>query len=93
MKKLVIATFLTLSMIGCTNWNRMTPAPLDNGAMTAEVKKNLLSDNLTGIDVDTTDGVVTLQGHLPTIKDRRAAVSDANKVKGVVRVVDHITVP
>ena len=44
----------------------MTPAPLDNGAMTAEVKKNLLSDNLTGIDVDTTDGVVTL-------RDRRGA--------------------
>lgn len=93
MKKLLFATFLTLSIVGCANWNRMTPAPLDNGAITAEVKKNLLSDTLTGIDVDTTDGVVTLQGHLPTAKDRRAAVSDAAKVKGVRRVVDHIAVP
>jgi osmotically-inducible protein OsmY len=93
MKKLLLAIVATACLAGCSNWNRVTPAGLDNGAMTAEVKKNLLSDKLTGIDVDTTDGVVTLSGHLPTKADRRNAVSDARRVPGVRRVVDNIQVP
>jgi len=93
MKKTLFAILLVLPLAACSNWNRMTPAPMDNGATTAEVKKNLLSDGLTGIDVDTTDGVVTLTGHLATREDRRKAVHDADKVNGVHRVVDHISVP
>ena len=52
-----------------------------------------LSDSLTGIDVDTRDGVVTLSGHLPTRAARRTAVQDASKVTGVRRVIDNIVVP
>ncbi|MBV8544776.1 MAG: BON domain-containing protein [Acidobacteria bacterium] len=93
MKNLILTLAMTAALVGCSNWNRATPAPLDNAATTAEVKKNLLSDSLTGIDVDTRDGVVTLSGHLPTRDARRTAVHDASKVKGVHRVVDNIAVP
>jgi osmotically-inducible protein OsmY len=93
MKRLILTLAMTAALIGCSNWNRATPAPLDNVATTAEVKKNLLSDSLTGIDVDTKDGVVTLSGHLPTRTARRTAVHDASKVTGVRRVVDNIAVP
>lgn len=93
MKKLILTLAMTAALVGCSNWNRATPAPLDNVATTAEVKKNMLSDGLTGIDVDTTDGVVTLSGHLPTRAARRNAVHDASKVPGVRRVVDKIDVP
>jgi osmotically-inducible protein OsmY len=93
MKKLLMAIVMTTSLAGCSHWNRMTPQPLDNAATTAEVKKNLLGDHLTGIDVDTADGVVTLTGHLATRDDRRTAVHDARKVSGVRRVVDNIQVP
>jgi osmotically-inducible protein OsmY len=93
MKKLILTIAMTAALSGCSNWNRVTPAPLDNVATTAEIKKNLLSDSLTGIDVDTTDGVVTLSGHLPTHAARRNAVHDASKVTGVRKVVDNITVP
>lgn len=93
MKNVLLIIAMSVSLAACSNWNRVTPAPLDNAATTAEVKKNLLADKLTGIDVDTTDGVVTLSGHLPTGNDRRQAVSDAAKVSGVRRVVDHIAVP
>src|SRR5205807_1353668 len=58
MKKLVLTIAMTAALVGCSNWNRVTPAPLDNVATTAEVKKDLLSDSLTGIDVDSKDGVV-----------------------------------
>jgi len=93
MKKLMLTLAMTAALAGCSNWNRATPAPLDNAATTAEVKKNLLSDSLTGIDVDTSDGVVTLSGHLATRAARRNAVHDAAKVSGVHRVVDNIAVP
>jgi osmotically-inducible protein OsmY len=93
MRQFILAIIVTAGLTGCSNWNRATPAPLDNMATTAEVKKNLLSDSLTGIDVDTSDGVVTLSGHLPTRAARRNALHDASKVAGVRRVVDKIVVP
>ena len=93
MKKLILTLAMTAVLAGCSNWNRATPAPLDNVATTAEVKKNLLSDSLTGIDVDSSNGVVTLSGHLATREARRNAVHDASKVPGVRRVVDKIDVP
>lgn len=93
MKKLVLAIVATAALVGCSNWNRATPAPLDNAATVAEVKKNLVADGLTGIDVDSNGGVVTLTGHLATRDARRTAVHDASKVPGVRKVVDNINVP
>jgi osmotically-inducible protein OsmY len=93
MKKVLLAVLVCLPLVGCSNWNRATPASMDNVATTAEIKKNMIADGLTGIDVDTSGGVVTLTGHLATSADRRKAVQDARKVTGVNRVVDHIQVP
>jgi osmotically-inducible protein OsmY len=93
MKKLIMVIATSALLAACSNWNRVTPAPLDNVATTAEVKKNLLGDNVTGIDVDSNNGVVTLTGHLATREARSAAVHDASKVPGVRKVIDHIEVP
>jgi osmotically-inducible protein OsmY len=96
MKKLLISTIMSVALIaalGCSNWNRMTPKSLDNSTTATEIKKNLLVDHLTGVDVDVTDGVVTLAGHLPTKADRQKAYDDAAKVTGVKSVVNHIDVP
>ena len=97
MKKTLVSITVTLLLVGalgCANWNKYTPGPLDNTAIQAEVKKNLLGDGLTGIDVDV-DGnrVVTLAGHLSTLDQRSTAVHDAEKVNGVRRVIDRIAVP
>lgn len=96
MKKLLVSIIMSATLVaalGCSNWNRMTPKSLDNSTTASEVKKNLLADHLTGIDVDVTDGVVTLSGHLPTKADREKAYDDASKVPGVKKVVNHIDVP
>ena len=71
----------------------MTPKSLDNSTTATEIKKNLVADHLTGVDVDVTDGVATLSGHLPTAEDRRKAYDDASKVTGIKKVVNHIDVP
>ncbi len=96
MKKLLTSILVSATLvaaIGCSNWNRMTPKSLDNSSTASEIKKNLLADHLTGVDVDVTDGVVTLAGHLPTAADRQLAHDDAAKVTGVNKVVNHIAVP
>jgi osmotically-inducible protein OsmY len=95
MKKLLAFTIMSVALstvLGCSNWNRMTPKSLDNTTTASEIKKNLLADHLS-VDVDVTDGVVTLTGHLPNAEDRRKAYDDAAKVTGVKKVVNHIDVP
>jgi osmotically-inducible protein OsmY len=71
----------------------MTPKPLDNTAIETEVRKNLAGDGITGIQIEVDNGVVeTLKGNLKTSSDRKKAYDDADRVKGVKRVVNRITV-
>jgi len=71
----------------------MTPAPLDNTTMEAEIRKNLTADSITGLGVEIHEGVVTLSGHLANASDRQKAIDDARKVPGVKSVVNRIDVP
>ena len=96
MKKSVLALLMSMALVasmGCSNWNRVTPAPLDNRTMQAEVYKNLKADGISGVDVDVHEGVVTLSGHQSNSSDRQKAIDDARKVPGVKSVVNRIDVP
>lgn len=96
MKKLLVPAMMSMALIttlACSNWNRMTPKSLDNTTTATEIKKNLVADHLSGVDVDVNQGVVTLTGHLPTAEDRQKARADAEKVTGVKQVINHIDVP
>lgn len=88
---LVLSTALVAS-IGCSNWSRNTPGPLDNTTMETEIRKNLLEDHITGLQIEIHDGMVTLNGH-GSASDRQKAYDDAAKVKGVKSVTNNITVP
>ena len=93
MKKSVLALLMSAGLaisMGCSNWNRMTPAPMDNRMMQAEIVKNLAADHINNVDVDVHEGVVTLSGKA-TSSDRSKAVQDARKVPGVKSVVDNIS--
>jgi osmotically-inducible protein OsmY len=89
----LLMSALLVSSIGCSNWNRVTPAPMDNTAIEAEVRKNFTADGITGLGVEVHDGVVTLTGHLANTSDRQKAIDDARKVPGVRSVVNRIDVP
>jgi osmotically-inducible protein OsmY len=59
------------------------------------VKAKLLGDGRTPglkLDVDTDDGVVTLEGDVATAAQRATAIRLARETKGVTRVVDKLTV-
>lgn len=97
MRKTALSVALALVFMvafGCSNWNKMTPGPLDNKAIQSEVQKNLAADGLTGIvHVDSVhDGVVTLTGTVHNASDRQKAYDDAAKVNGVKTVVNNINV-
>ena len=89
---LVAALVLAVSF-GCSNWNKMTPGPMDNRAIQAEIEKNFTADGLAGkAHSEVTDGVVTLTGVVKDDSDRRKAYDDAIKVNGVKRVINNITI-
>lgn len=93
MKKVFASLVLSaalVSAIGCSNWNRNTPGPLDNTTIEEEIRKNLLGDHITGLQIEVHDGMVTLNGH-GSASDRQKAYDDAAKVKGVKSVTNNIT--
>lgn len=68
---------------------------VEDPAITAAVKSKLLADKTVSglkIDVDTKDGVVTLNGSADTRAEAQRAVKLARATKGVKRVVNNLTV-
>ena len=68
---------------------------LGDAAITTAVKSKLLADtDVSGmkIDVDTADGVVTLQGTVPSAVEKRRAVQLAKETTGVKSVKDQLKV-
>ena len=68
---------------------------VEDAAITASVKSKLLADkDVSGlkIDVDTSNGVVTLNGTVDKKAEAQHAVTIAKQTKGVKRVVNHLTV-
>jgi len=68
---------------------------VEDPAITAAVKTKLLADKTVAglkIDVDTKDGVVTLNGTADTRAEAQRAVKLARGTSGVKRVVNNLTV-
>jgi len=68
---------------------------VEDPAITAAVKSKLLADTTVSglkIDVDTKDGVVTLNGNAATRAEAQRAVKLARGTSGVKRVVNNLTV-
>jgi len=69
-------------------------ALLSDSAMTAAIKTKLLADPFVGglkIDVDTTDGVVTLKGDVKTQAEKDRALAITREMAQVRRVEDRLT--
>src|SRR5690242_16936275 len=67
---------------------------IDDAAITTAVKTKLLADSKVGglkIDVDTSNGVVTLTGPVTSTAERTQALKLARGTKGVKRVVSKLT--
>lgn len=68
---------------------------IDDKALTAEVKAALAEDPVAdalAIDVEVDHGVVSLGGYVDTDAQREAALEAAERVAGVVKVIDNLDV-
>jgi osmotically-inducible protein OsmY len=68
----------------------------DDAAITAYVKEALRDDpaiDSLNIEVDVSDGIVTLNGTVPTLAARNYADKEVKKIAGVRGVINEITIP
>jgi hyperosmotically inducible protein len=68
---------------------------IDDATITASVKSNLVADkvsNLTRVDVDTSNGVVSLNGVVESTEQKNRAQQLASRVDGVRNVVNNLQV-
>ena len=68
---------------------------VDDAVITTKVKAKLSTDqakNLVNVDVDTKNGVVHLQGMVPTVEDKADAGRLARDTEGVVNVINDLKV-
>jgi hyperosmotically inducible periplasmic protein len=81
-----------LILMGCTamTGRQSVGEAVDDTAITAKVKSNLLADSVVNgsvIDIDTTDGAVSLNGIVRSEQERQRAIQLVQSTQGV-RVVD-----
>jgi hyperosmotically inducible protein len=92
----VVCCLLVLSLaLGACSSTKTTGAQVDDAAITAKVKAKLAADgdiNPFNIDVDTNEGVVTLQGRVSKEEARSKAEQHARDTEGVRRVINLVKV-
>ena len=89
-----LALVLALSLGACSS-TKTTGTQVDDAAITAKVKAKLAADgdiNPFNIDVDSNEGVVTLQGRVAKEEARTKAEQLARDTDGVTRVINLIKV-
>jgi osmotically-inducible protein OsmY len=93
---LVIAIVATVSIAPLVvAQDRTIGEKVDDATLTASVKTKLVSErakNMVAVNVDTKNGVVHLQGTVPTVEDRFQAERLARATKGVVDVKNDLKV-
>lgn len=91
-----IALALLLSATGCTSMTGKTTGQyIDDSTITTSVKAKLVEDkvaNLTRIDVDTTNRVVSLNGVVESPEQKTRAEQLAMQVGGVRRVDNNLQI-
>jgi hyperosmotically inducible periplasmic protein len=91
---LVLALVAVASLAACSS-TTTSGTQVDDAAITAAVKAKLATDgdiNPFNIDVDTNEGVVTLQGRVEKAEARTEAERLARTTDGVRRVINLIKV-
>ncbi len=91
----VLAAFVAAMFAGCaaTRTKESTGGYVDDSAITAKVKADLVRDPVTKareISVETFKGVVQLSGFVSTDKEKDRAEEIARSVKGVVDVKNNL---
>jgi hyperosmotically inducible protein len=90
----LVLVAVVVGLSGCSS-TRSAGTQVDDAAITAKVKAKLAADgdiNPFNIDVDTNEGVVTLQGRVAKEEARTKAEELARDTEGVKRVINLVKV-
>jgi hyperosmotically inducible protein len=92
---LTVAVSLTLAFLvaGCTT--QTAGRQIDDTTIHAAVKAKLTGDrfsNIVNIDINVTNGIVTLAGEVPNAQVKAAATTETRTVSGVVKVINNLQV-
>jgi len=95
-KRWAAAGMMVLLLTGCQALTGKTAGQnVDDATITASVKSTLVADkaaNLTRVDVDTNNGVVSLNGVVESTQQKSRAEQLARRVDGVKSVVNNLQV-
>ncbi|HEX4441180.1 MAG TPA: BON domain-containing protein [Thermoanaerobaculia bacterium] len=90
-----IATCLLIFTLGACTTTQSAGRQVDDASIQASVKTKLTADrfsNITNIDTNVTNGVVTLAGEVPNDRVKADAEAEARSVNGVVKVINNLQV-
>ena len=94
--RLLAAVALAGLFLGAACTTTQSPGTqVDDASIHAAVKAKLTADrfsNIVNVDINVTNGVVTLAGEVPNARVKADAEAEAHSVKGVVRVVNNLQV-
>jgi osmotically-inducible protein OsmY len=81
--------------IGACTTTQSPGRQVDDNAIHAAIKAKLTADrfsNIVNVDINVTNGVVTLAGEVPNPQVRAEAEKEARSVDGVVKVINNLQV-
>ena len=89
------AVLVALLAIGACSTTQTPGKQVDDASIHTAVKAKLTADrfsNIVNIDINVTNGVVTLAGEVPNAQVKSEAEAEARSVDGVVRVINNLQV-
>ncbi len=90
-----LAAVLALSLLSACTTTQSASEQWDDATIQTKVKTALTADrfsNITNVDINVTNGIVTLSGEVPDSAVRMEAEREARQVAGVRRVINNLQV-
>ena len=81
--------------IGACTTTQSPGRQVDDNAIHAAIKAKLTADrfsNIVNVDINVTNGIVTLAGEVPNTQVKMEAEKEARSVDGVVKVINNLQV-
>jgi osmotically-inducible protein OsmY len=91
----IVSSVVLAAFLAACSTTQSAGRQVDDSTIHAAVKAKLTADrfsNIVNIDINVTNGVVTLAGEVPNAKVKAEAEAEARSVNGVIKVVNNLQV-
>jgi len=91
----IVSSIVLAACIAACSTTQSAGRQVDDSTIHAALKAKLTADrfsNIVNIDINVTNGIVTLAGEVPNARVKADAEAEARSVDGVVKVVNNLQV-